>query len=156
MLPRVERYIQDIDERIEEMDPTAADCGSYVNYAMTAYIVLAGAGLIEIGVRSTLSEYGRAKGDFRIFEFIKYKVKRENSLDWGKIKGILRQFDSSWCDKIAKRTNGENISAIDSLKTHRDKIAHGDHAEVGYQKAKKYYSRAKCFISDFEFVVLNS
>lgn len=154
MLPKVKSYIKRIDERINEMDLIEANCSDQVRYILATHIVLAGSGMVEVGVQSTLSEYGRINGDSRIAEFIEKKVKEEYALDWGKIRKMLEQFDRTWCDKIRQKTEEKNIEAVTSLKTHRNRIAHGRDAVIGYGDAKKYYSRAKCFLRDFEEVIL--
>ena len=156
MLPSVEKYIRDIDERIRDMDLIAVDCSSHINYVMATHVILSSSGLIEIGVRSTLSEYGRVNGDSRIFEFIENRVRKEYSIGWDKIKKLLKQFDEDWYDKIRQKTEEKNIQAIGSLNVLRNKIAHGDTVEVGYYQAKDYYLLTVCFMRDFYEVVLNS
>lgn len=154
MLLKVESYITKTDERINEMDLVEVNCSDEIRYVLAAHIVLAGSGMVEVGVQSTLSEYGRINGDSRIAEFIERKIKDEYALDWGKIREVLEQFDKTWCDRIRHKTEEKNIEAVTSLKTHRNWIAHGVDADIGYDDAKKYYSRAKCFLYDFDYVIL--
>lgn len=154
MLPlRVTQCENRIDALLTTMDATVGDVDPRIQSVFANHVVLAGAGYVEEAVLATLSEYGRRHGDAKIARFIEKSVSRYNSLNCEKIESVLRQFDKEWWPAIEARTTIENISAIDSLKTLRDQIAHGKPNGTGYMTVKDYYSRAKQFAVDLAAVV---
>lgn len=154
MLPhRVIQNSQRIDSLLTTMDVAVVDVDARIQNVFANHVVLAGAGYIEDGVLATLAEYGRNNGNPRIARFVEQAVSRNNSLNCEKIEKILNQFDKDWWPTIKNNTKPENISAVDSLKTLRDQIAHGKPNGTGYMTVKDYYSRSKRFLIDFAAVV---
>lgn len=154
MVPlRVTQNGNRIDALLTTMDAAVGDVDSRIQNVFANHIVLAGAGYIEDAVLATLSEYGRIHGNPRIARFVEKAVSRNNSLNCEKIERILHQFDKDWWPAIEAKTSPENTSAIDSLKTLRDQIAHGKPNGTGYMTVKNYYERSKRFVVDFAAVV---
>ncbi len=154
MLPlRVTQNGQRIDSLLVMMDTAVSDVDPRIQNVFANHIILAGSGYVEIAVLATLSEYGRQHGNPRIARFVEKAIARNNSLNCEKIEKILHQFDKDWWPAIEARTAVENTSAIDSLKTLRDQIAHGKPNGTGYITVKDYYTKSKRFVSDFVAVV---
>lgn len=154
MLPlRVMQNAHRIDSLLTTMDAVVSDVDSRIQNVFANHIVLLGAGYVEDAVLATLSEYGRVHGNPRIARFVEKAVSRNNSLNCEKIEKILHQFDKDWWPEIRVRTSPENTSAIDSLKTLRDQIAHGKPNGTGYMTVRDYYVRSKRFVSDLSAVV---
>lgn len=154
MVPlRVIRNGDRIDALLTTMDVAANDADPRIQNVFANHIVLAGAGYVEDAVLATLSEYGRTHGNPRIARFVEKAVARNNSLNCEKIQKILHQFDKDWWPSIEARTPPESLSAIDSLKTLRDQIAHGKPNGTGYMTVKNYYVKSKRFVSDLALVV---
>jgi len=154
MLPlRVTQNISRIDDLIKTMDQTVSDVEPRIQNVFANHIVLAGAGFVEDSILATLSEYGNRHGDPKIARFIEKSVARNNSLNCEKIQQILNHFDKDWWPTIRGRTDIKNLSAIDSLKTLRDQIAHGKPNGTGYITVKDYYSNTKRFVFDVAAVI---
>lgn len=154
MVPfRVTQNGNRIDALIATMNAAVDNVDLRIQNVFANHIVLVGAGYVEDAVLATLSEYGRAHGNPRIARFVEKAVSRNNSLNCEKIEKILHQFDKDWWPEIEARTSSENISAIDSLKTLRDQIAHGKPNGTGYITVRDYYTRSKRFVLDFATVV---
>lgn len=143
---RIDALLSTLDATVDEVDPVVQNV--YANH-----VVLAGAGYVEDSVAAILSEYGRTRGNARMARFVERSVARNNSLNCDKIARVLQDFDKDWWPAIEASTAIENRSAIDSLKTLRDQIAHGRPNGTGYRTVKDYYSRSKRFIADFAAVV---
>lgn len=154
MLPlRVTQNGRRIDALLSTMDAAVGDVDPRIQNVFANHIILASAGYVEDAVLATLSDYGRTHGNPRIARFVEKSVSRNNSLNCEKIEKILHQFDKDWWPSIKNLTAAENISAIDSLKTLRDQIAHGKPNGTGYITVKDYYAKSKRFILDFATVV---
>ena len=154
MVPdRVRRNSDRIDALLRTMDAAVHSLDPQIQHVFSNHIVLAGAGYVEDAVIATLSEYGRLHGNYRIGRFVEKVVARNNSLNCEKIEKILGQFDKAWWPTIIARTAVENTSAIDSLKTLRDQIAHGKPNGTGYMTVRDYYKSSKRFVTDFAAVI---
>ena len=140
---------QRIDSLLATMDPLVGDADPRIQNVFANHIVLAGAGYVENAIIATLSEYGRVHGNARIARFVEKSVARNNSLNCEKIAAILHQFDKTWWHTIESITKIENLSAIDSLKTLRDQIAHGKPNGTGFITVRDYYNKSKVFVVAF-------
>ena len=154
MLPlRVTRNGHRIDSLVAALDATVAEVDPVIQNVFSNHVVLAGAGYVEDSVLATLSEYGRNHGNDKIARYVEKTISRYNSLNCEKIENILHNFDKDWWPAIVSRTAIENISAVDSLKTLRDQIAHGKPNGTGYMTVRDYYVKSKRFVGDFASVV---
>ena len=154
MLPlRVTQNGHRIDSLVAALDATFAEVDPVIQNVFSNHVVLAGAGYVEDSVLATLSEYGRNHGNDRIARYVEKTVSRHNSLNSEKIEKILHNFDKTWWPEIVTRTAAENISAVDSLKTLRDQIAHGRPNGTGYITVRNYYVKSKRFVGDFAAIV---
>ena len=143
------------------LDKLAADLHVAVNEAdlnlqhvFSSHLVLAGAGHVEKSVIHILSEYSRKHGNPAISRYVEKTVARNNSLNCNKIKTISDQFNPDWWTKIEGETLPTERSAVDSLKTLRDEIAHGGENRTGFTTVKDYFFNAKTFVRKFSVVVL--
>ena len=118
------------------------------------HLVLASAGFVEKSTLLILSEYTRRNGDLRVKRYIERNISRQNSLNCEKIKLLVELFDLSWWGAIEDRTTPEAMSAVDSLKTLRDQIAHGKPNGTGFVTVKTYHKGATKFVMDLAHVVL--
>ncbi|WP_282047307.1 HEPN domain-containing protein [Roseibium album] len=154
MLPlRTVKDGQRIDALITTMDEAVGDLDVRIQNVLANHVVLAASGYVEQAVVAILSEYGRQHGNQRISRFVEKMISRQNSLNCDKIEKILNHFDKSWWPKLENSTASANISAVDSLKTLRDQIAHGKPNGTGYITVKDYYEKSKKFVSDFAVII---
>ena len=155
MLPHsVVQNRQRIDSLLDKMDAKMHDADFWVHGIFANHLVLAGAGYIEDGVAQILSDYGGRNGNSEIARFVQHSTARNLSLNCNKIEKILHQFNKDWWPTIKEHTAPANLSAVDSLKTLRDQIAHGRLNGTGFIEVRNYYIRSKSFIDDFSEVIL--
>lgn len=143
---RIDCLIKDIDNVFASLEP-------WQQSIFSSCIILAGSGYVEKSINQLLFEYARNHSNQKISRFIERTTKRYNSYNKEKIKQLLENFDPSWWDKITSRTAEENIEAINSLKSLRDRVAHGQPIGTGYKTARDYYGRSKRFIADLGHVI---
>lgn len=70
----------------------------------------------------------------------------EMSEKFREIEKILAKFSSNWWSSIEGATSNAERSAVDSLKTLRDQVAHGAYNGTGFTTVEGYYVGAKRFV----------
>lgn len=118
------------------------------------HLAIKSAGLIEKSLQYTLDEYCRRRSSAFIANFVRKMAERENSLNCEKIRNFLDRFDSSWWSEIQQDLDEPVFVAIDSLKTIRDQIAHGNHNGTGLITIKQYYENVVIFCTTMQKVIL--
>ena len=108
-------------------------------------LILMAAAYIEISLREVVGDYCRARSNPSIAKFVSDSVSWENSLDCRKIKRILDRLNEGiWAD-FELILGDQGVSAVDSLKTLRDSIAHGRDNGTGYLVATQYFNNVLKF-----------
>ena len=151
--PEIEQNSQRISGIIQVMDIALRDADLRLQTVCSSHLVTLASGHIEICVRAVLGEYARLHSNGPIKKFTVKTLEWENSLNCEKINKILDRFDKSWKDKLDQKITFDESSAVDSLKTLRDDIAHGKHNGTGYITVKEYYSRSLKYISKLKDVI---
>ena len=119
------------------------------------FMAVKSAGFVELTVQHTLSEYGRQRGNSEISRFVLTSAERLNSLNCVKIEAFLQRFDQDWWSEVCLKVSDEHLSAIDSLKTIRDQVAHGKHNGTGLTVIKKYFDSVVFFSKEFQDIILS-
>lgn len=146
------------DAKLSKLTADLADCvhaaDLSIQHVFSSHLILAGAGHVEHSIIHVLSEYGRIHGNLVIKRYIEKSVSRNNSLNCEKIETICNQFSSAWWSELEETTLQVERDAVDSLKTLRDQVAHGQRNGTGYSVVKGYVQNAKSFVRKFSVVVL--
>jgi len=145
---RLDKLSADLRNAVDDADDLT------LQHVFSSHLVLAGSGHIEKSVRYVLSEYGRINGNNTIKRFVEKTVARNYSLNCERIKKILDIFNPEWWEKVEAATSETERDAVNSLKTRRDKIAHGERDGTGFSTVDSYYRSSKSFIRAFSTVVL--
>jgi hypothetical protein len=154
MLPqRIQSEIQRIDARVGQIDQRIESEDLIFQSMFSQHLVLAAAGLIENAASEILSNYTMRRGNDQIARFVRISVSHNNSINCEKLQKILDQFDTGWWPLLLNKTTEPQRSAVNSLKTLRDQIAHGNHNGTGFGIVKQYYVDAKGFLHSFSSVV---
>lgn len=146
-------YMMSVDHTISAMDKVIWDVDDRIQTVFSKHVVLAGAGLIENAVSTILYEYCKNNSNRQIQRFVSRSVERQNSLNCQKIREILDGFDKEWWLKLKEKAPKKLILSVDSLKTLRDQVAHGEHNGTNYSTVRGYFDDAKKFIGILEEVV---
>lgn len=155
MLPlRAARERDRIDSLLTLLEASIDKVDDRAQHIFANHLVLAASGYIETSTLAILSEYAARRGDRRLLRFIEKTISRENSIGCEKIKIILEKLDKDWWETLETATPVDATSAVDSLKTLRDQVAHGKVNGTGFTTVRNYYVRSKRFVEDFAAVVL--
>lgn len=154
LLQNITIEISRIDHRVSAMAELVDSVSPVIQNAFSSQLIISGAGLIEKSVTYLLSEYGRRHGNPMLSRYVQKSVERNNSLNCEKICNLFNHFDSGWWPELYGVTTEEERLAVDSLKTLRDKIAHGGPCGAGFSVARGYYATSKRFIEKMCTVIL--
>lgn len=154
VLQTIDARQKSIDYAIKVMDAAAPDADFSVLGIFSNHLAIRAAGHVELSVQEVLSEYARVRGNTQLSLYVRRSVERNNSLNCEKIKAITDSFDKDWWLAIEGHTSKVSRDAVDSLKTIRDQLAHGNHNGTGLAVIKQYYADAKVFVAAFEMAVL--
>lgn len=154
--PILSAEINRIDSRVKAMTALLEDVDSIVQGVFASQLAIASAGLVERSVIEVLSEYGRRHGNAALSRYVQKTVARNNSLNCNKIEDILTHFNTEWWSGLAEQMTPPEKSAIDSLKTLRDQVAHGGACGAGYGTVNGYYKSVKTFVDKLCVVVLGA
>ena len=149
-------HIDRIENLIRAVDPIESDCDTIVLSAFAENIIIAAAGLIEIAIAETLYKYCKLKNRSKVSDFFLHSINRYNSLNWQKIKEILKHFNDEWRKEIHEKIGDGTIEEINRIKKNRDNIVHGGKTDIGYKTAKELFSKAKLFSKVLDEVVVGS
>lgn len=144
---RIEYKVKAMEELVDSVDPI-------IQGVFASQLAIFGAGLVEKSVIEMLGEYGRHRGDGRLSRYVQKTVSQNNSLNCSKIEKIFGHFDPSWWERMQQVVTEPEKSAIDSLKTLRDQIAHGGQCGAGFSTVRGYYAYSKSFINKVSGIVL--
>lgn len=108
---------------------------------ITRYYAILTASYVEFTLQEVIRSYVETRSSKMISSIVTSFVERQNSIDCRKIKIILDNFDRKLYPKFEVRAGNDKVEAINSLKTLRDSLAHGNDNGTSYIKIKDYYDK---------------
>lgn len=156
MLKSVESGIQSVDELISKSDHFRRTDDVEVLGHWARYLCLAVASNIDNCIISIFTEYSRINGDDRIRSFVSRRLSRVSNFRPRKIVEIHRDFGTDWEDRVKKFLNREMRNSINSIFINRNKIAHGESANVSVDMVCSWFEYSQEMIIFIENLVLHS
>jgi hypothetical protein len=84
-------------------------------------------GLLEVSIRILIGDFAQKHSRPEIRRFITSRLERFSNVRSEGIKDLLVEFSSKWALSFEAFTEGQIGSALDSLKSIRNQVAHGSH-----------------------------
>lgn len=104
------------------------------------YLAILTAGYFEKAVQLAIIEFARTRSTKEIRRFVERQISWEGSINRAKWKSILERFDDGIFERIEGAVDDEAKNAVDSIKSLRDQLAHGDDNGTGYGTIKRYHA----------------
>lgn len=110
---------------------------------MAKFLCVRASGFVESSFRHLISEYTDGTSPRQIQSYVNKKTKYVTNLNFEKVLELLSSFDNDWKEKFAHAINDEQKSALNTIVSNRNNIAHGENDSVSYVLMVDYYERVK-------------
>ena len=149
---KVKVYITGLDEDLNLANNQSDD---EVKSLLAKIICIRISGLLEVAIKSRISDYSDKKTPKEIKRFLTQKFKDITNLKTSKLCDVLGAFSSDWKDEFEEeiRNNQQIKSSLDSLITLRNDIAHGQTCSISLNHVQQYYNDVKIAIGLFDKII---
>ncbi len=138
----VYQHQQKIDNLVARME--GLGYGSEVQSDLAKYLCIASLGYLERSVHAIYSEYARVHSERKVARYFSQRMPMGANFNMTKLLETIDGFDTDWGDELRNHVDFDRYkSAIDSLRSNRNGIAHGADVGVSFVQAKEYCSSVK-------------
>lgn len=146
------QYIRDLDNlktRIENLDDEE------VKSSLLNLLCVRLAGLLEVFLKTRISEYSKGKVPKEIKKFMTSKFKDITNLKTSKFEEVLNSFSIEWAEKFVEyiKEHEQEKMSLDSIIAQRHSIAHGQTSSVGEASMRQYYEDVKHIVNFLDGVI---
>lgn len=146
------QYIRDLDNlksKIEGVDDEE------VKSLLLKLFCVRTAGLLEVFLKTRISEYSKGKVPKEINRFMTAKFKDITNLKSSKFEDVLTSFSVEWSEKFTDylKEHEPEKTALDSIIAQRHNIAHGQPSSIGEVSMNQYYEGVKHVVSFLDGVI---
>ena len=100
-------------------------------------------GFVESSIRNLIAEFIDGTSPHQIQSYINKEIKYITNLRYSRLVEVLNGFDENWADQFASKINDEQKSALNTVVSNRNNIAHGEVDAISYTLMVEYYQRIK-------------
>ena len=149
---KVSYYLKELDDTFEILNH---QCDEEVKSVISNALCIRLSGLLEVALKSRISDYSERKSPKEINRFLTQKFKDITNLKSSKLCDVVGQFSASWKEKFedAFDNNSQMKSSLDSLITVRNNYAHGQSTNITEKSLKQYYIDVKSAIALFDKII---
>ena len=149
---KVQVYITGLDGDLKLAKSQSDD---EVKSLLAKIICIRISGLLEVAIKSRISDYSDNKTPKEIKRFLTQKFKDITNLKSSKLCDVLGTFSSDWKLSFEKEIseNPQLKSSLDSLITLRNDIAHGQTCSISLNNVQQYYNDVKIAIDLFDKII---
>lgn len=149
---KVQVYITGLDGDLKLAKSQSDD---EVKSLLAKIICIRISGLLEVAIKSRISDYSDNKTPKEIKRFLTQKFKDITNLKSSKLCDVLGTFSSDWKSSFEKEIseNPQLKSSLDSLITLRNDIAHGQTCSISLNNVQQYYNDVKIAIDLFDKII---
>ena len=137
---KVQSYIQKLDNLFVLAEKIDDD---EVKGHFAKYLCVKTSGLLEVFFKAQISDIVDGKTPKVVANYVNYQFKSFSSIDTRKIIKVFSLFSQSWVDEFNTKMNEEHTSALNSIISNRNNIAHGQNDSISLKNAKEYYEKMK-------------
>lgn len=143
------RYLDNLKTKIGTLDDEE------VKSLLVKLFCVRVAGLLEVFLKTRISEYSKGKVSPEISRFMTTKFKDITNLKSSKFLEVLTSFSIDWSDKFSNYLgeHEQEKSSLDSIIAQRHNIAHGHSSGIGSVSMAQYYEDVKHIVSFLDSVI---
>jgi hypothetical protein len=134
------RYSQRLKSLFDKAQQLSDDLELQSHWAR--YLCVLVCGFLETAVRLIYTEYARTRADINTSNYVSKSLNRFRSPSMGNIIEVTKLFNKQWADDLEQSTDGQLKDHVNSIVSHRHKIAHGSDTDISYVRVREYYQSA--------------
>lgn len=138
---RLKSYEKNLDSLFNEV--SLLDQGDVVKAHLTRYLCIRTSGFLEVVTRYLIANLCDGTSPRTVQNYVQNKVKYITNLNYSKMKDLLAEFNTEWCDEFVKRVSDKQKAALNSVVANRNNIAHGNQDNTSFNDMKEYYTDIK-------------
>jgi len=149
---KTQQYIRDLDSlKIKAEEEDDEEVKSY----LVKLLCVRTAGLLEVFLKTRISEYSKDKVPNEINRFLTSKFKDITNLKSSKLEDILTSFSVDWGEKFKDYLNDheQEKTSLDSVIAQRHNIAHGQPSNIGSVSMVQYFNDVKSIVVYLDTVI---
>lgn len=149
---KTQQYIRDLDDLIEKIK---TELDEEVQSYLVKLLCVRTAGLLEVFLKTRISEYSKGKVPSEINHFLTAKFKDITNLKSSKFDEVLTAFSSEWAGQFRgyiEDHEKEKIS-LDSVIAQRHSIAHGQSSNISRISMIQYYDDVKAIVLYLDSII---
>jgi hypothetical protein len=149
---KTQQYIRDLDNlktKTEEEDDE--EVKSY----LVKLLCVRTAGLLEVFLKTRISEYSKNRVPKEISRFLNTKFKDITNLKSSKFEEVLTSFSVEWGVKFRDYLDNheQEKTSLDSVIAQRHIIAHGQSSNIGSTSMVQYYNDVKSIVVYLDTII---
>lgn len=133
-------------ERISKIDPMEIE----LRADFSRYLCVLVSGYLEQAIRNAIAEYATRRATPTVANYVAKVSGRLTNLKSNTLRDCLLAFDPSWEGALEALLTGEAKDAVDSVVSLRHGIAHGQPADVTFERIARYYKEVVRVVAEIE------
>lgn len=149
---KTQQYIRELDSlKTKTENEEDEEVKSY----LVKLLCVRTAGLLEVFLKTRISEYSNGKVPNEINRFLTLKFRDITNLRSSKFEDVLTSFSVSWGDMFRAYLNNheQEKTSLDSVIAQRHNIAHGQPSNIGSASMVQYYTDVKSIVLFLDTII---
>ncbi len=149
---KTQQYIRDLDSLKTK---TEKEDDEEVKSYLIKLLCVRTAGLLEVFLKTRISEYSKDKVPKEISRFLTSKFRDITNLKSSKFEDVLNSFSVDWGEKFREYLDGheQEKSSLDSVIAQRHSIAHGQPSNISSASMVQYYADVKSIVAYLDTII---
>lgn len=149
---KTQQYIRDLDNLKKKIDEVDDD---EVKSSLLKLFCIRTAGLLEVFLKTRISEYSKGKVPKEINRFMTAKFKDITNLKSTKFIDVLNSFSVEWSDNFKDylEEHEQEKDSLDSIISQRHNIAHGQSSNIGQVAMGQYFEDVKHIVTYLDGII---
>jgi hypothetical protein len=149
---KTQQYIRELDSLKTK---TENENDEEVKNYLVKLLCVRTAGLLEVFLKTRISEYSKGKVPPEINRFLTSKFKDITNLKSSKFEDVLNSFSVDWRDKFRDYldVHEQEKLSLDSVIAQRHSIAHGQPSNIGFASMVQYYDDVKSIVEYLDTII---
>lgn len=137
------QLIAEVDEIFKRAE-AQSDMEVQSDYAK--YLVIRLGGLVEQVVTEIVLTHVGGQASATVLSHTTWRMKRFQNPDVERVVGLVKSFDRRWGEELDDVISKSEREALGSVRTQRNRIAHGQPSTVSLVQAKGYFTEIKTML----------